>query len=80
MFAYCWLAISAVVTVLLIEVLSRTLRAARIWRQMPPGPRGIPVLGNLLRLPNLRFVRFMQWKEQYSRSDIYRHYTRLTLV
>lgn len=33
---------------------------------LPPGPRGIPVLGNLLQVPVLRpYPKFREWAKQY---------------
>ncbi|KZO94698.1 cytochrome P450 [Calocera viscosa TUFC12733] len=34
--------------------------------QLPPGPPGVPVLGNVLDLPSkLMFLKFDEWKDQY---------------
>ncbi|KAE9389979.1 cytochrome P450 [Gymnopus androsaceus JB14] len=33
--------------------------------QMPPGPRGLPFLGNIFQLPQHQWLRFTEWKEQY---------------
>lgn len=34
-------------------------------RYWPPGPRGIPILGNIFQLPKLPWYKFTEWKAQY---------------
>jgi hypothetical protein len=35
-------------------------------RKMPPGPHGLPLLGNALQMPTtMPWLRFTEWKEKY---------------
>ena len=44
------------------------LDAVRIGKAMPPGPKGLPLIGNLLELPRkLQWLQFSAWAEQYGK-------------
>jgi hypothetical protein len=35
------------------------------WRKLPPGPRGLPLLGSALQLRSQQWLTFMEWKQQF---------------
>jgi hypothetical protein len=35
------------------------------WRKLPPGPRGIPLLGNALEMRSKQWLNFMKWKQEF---------------
>ncbi|KAF8191536.1 cytochrome P450 [Mycena galopus ATCC 62051] len=39
--------------------------AARLRKIMPPGPAGLPFLGNIFQLPPLQWLQFTEWTAQY---------------
>jgi hypothetical protein len=39
---------------------------------LPPGPPGLPLVGNILDMPmELEWLTFSRWGEQYGRSSLY---------
>ncbi|PSS37905.1 hypothetical protein PHLCEN_2v247 [Hermanssonia centrifuga] len=44
---------------------------------MPPGPDGLPYLGNILQLTKTHWLRFSEWSEQYGGYEKHPGYLRL---
>lgn len=58
-------------------VINRVLRGKSDGRRLPPGPKGIPILGNIIDLPK---PGELEWEHWLHHKDLYGKYSILCFV
>lgn len=68
---YVWLAVAAAVAA--VKLGKDFFEGYRRRSLMPPGPKGIPILGNLLEVMGSRPMRllFTEWKQQFGMCSFF---------
>jgi hypothetical protein len=59
---------AALITLFASKLVSSVVRGWTRWRYMPPGPAGVPLLGNLPQIGKTPLrLKLAEWKEKYGK-------------
>ena len=64
-YPWAFIALVAILAVSLWRFVLLTMKISRLKKIMPPGPPGLPLLGNMLQVGSFQWFKFTEWKEQY---------------
>ncbi|KAF7790546.1 hypothetical protein EIP86_001502 [Pleurotus ostreatoroseus] len=65
MVSYYLGALAFLLFIIVLKVVRSVANAYHRNRYMPPGPSGLPFLGNIFQVGDQQWVRFAEWKERY---------------
>lgn len=54
----------------------KLVRERRLIAVMPPGPPGLPLLGNVLQVSGLQWMQFAEWSKRYGECPRQRQHER----
>lgn len=54
-------------SIIVLKIVRSSVNAYRRNRYMPPGPSGLPLLGNIFQVGDQQWVQFTEWKERYGK-------------
>ncbi|KAJ3558855.1 hypothetical protein NM688_g681 [Phlebia brevispora] len=65
MWSYQTWSLVLVLGVVLLRAGYTIIQTSRLRKTMPPGPQGLPLLGNIFELGIFQWLQFTKWQEQY---------------